>query len=78
MLSQIEALLRTAPDWRRVDASSPVLHAWLKHADTAVREVDQSEARAVRAHLQFFRCDIVTHGEEICECLRRVKRKRRA
>jgi len=77
MSSQIEALLRTAPDWRRVDASSPVLHAWLKHVDKAVREVDPSEARVVQIHLQFFRGDIVTHGEEICECLRRVKRKRR-
>jgi len=68
-------LVRTAPDWARVDTRSAEVVAWLDHARRAVQDCDLVEAGILRVHLQFLDNDIVRHGAEIVAALRRVEKK---
>jgi len=78
MLSQIGELVRTAPDWARVDTRSADVVAWLDLAHKAVQECDLVEIGILRVHLQFLDNDVVRHGTGIVEALRRVESKRGA
>jgi hypothetical protein len=73
--SRITELIRTAPDWARVDTRSAEVIAWLDHARRAVQECDLVEVGILRVHLQFLDNDIVRHGAEIVAALRRVEKK---
>jgi len=72
MLSQIGELVRTAPDWARADALSSEVTGWLDRARQAVGELDSPEAVILRVHLQHLRNDVVRHGSQIVEMLRRI------
>jgi len=75
--SKVAELLRTAPDWARVDPHSAEVVAWLQRAHQAVKELDLVEVDIFGVHLQFLDNDIVRHGTEIVEVLRRVYKKTR-
>jgi hypothetical protein len=72
MSSGIAELVRTAPDWARQDGLSTEVRAWLDRARQIVEELDPVEAGTLRVHLKFLHNDIVRHGAEIVEALRRV------
>ena len=74
MLSQIGELVRTAPDWARADALSSEVTGWLDRARQVVEELDSAKAVILRVHLQYLHNDIVRHGSQIVETLRRVEK----
>ena len=74
MSSRIMELVRTAPDWACVDALSAEVKTWLDHALQTVEQLDAVEASILRVHLQYLHNDIVRHGSQIVETLRRVEK----
>jgi hypothetical protein len=76
--SRIAELLQTAPNWATVDPHSAQMVAWLQQAHQAVRELDPAASGTLGLHLQFLDDDIVRHGAEIVNVLRRVDIKTKA
>ena len=74
MSSGIAELVRTAPDWTRVDALSAEVKGWLDRALQTIEQLDAVEAGILRVHLQYLHNDIVRHGSQIVETLRRVEK----
>ena len=72
MLSRIGELVRTAPDWARADALSSEVTGWLDRARQAVEGLGSAMAVILRVHLQYLRNDVVRHGSQIVEMLRRI------
>ena len=70
----ITELVRTAPDWARVDALSAEVKAWLERTLETIEQLDAIEAGILRVHLQYLHNDIVRHGSQIVETLRRVEK----
>jgi hypothetical protein len=48
--SKVAELLRTAPDWARVDSQSAEVVAWLQRAHQAVKELDLVEVDIFGVH----------------------------
>ena len=73
MPSKIADLVRTAPDWARVDPQSAEVVAWLHRAHQVVKELEPVEVDIFRVHLQHLDNDVLRHGTGIVEVLRRVE-----